>query len=147
MGSEMSRGVRKITVENCTFVGTDVGIRFKSAIGRGGVVEDIDIRDIYMTNIVNEAIIFTMGYVLNNSDGSDEANPTAIAREDIPEFKDVRMKNINCVGAGQAIKIEGLEQLPIHDLTIEDSYFKADKGYTEKYAENIALKNVKIDET
>ncbi len=147
VGSEMSRGVRKITVENCTFVGTDVGIRFKSAIGRGGVVEDIDIRDIYMTNIVNEAIIFTMGYVLNNSDGSDEANPTAIAREDIPEFKDVRMKNINCVGAGQAIKIEGLEQLPIHDLTIEDSYFKADKGYTEKYAENIALKNVKIDET
>lgn len=147
VGSEMSRGVRNITVENCTFVGTDVGIRFKSAIGRGGVVEDIDIRDIYMTNIVNEAIIFTMGYVLNNSDGSDEANPTEIAREDIPEFKDIRMKNINCVGAGQAIKIEGLAQLPIHDLTIEDSYFKADKGYTEEYAENIVLINVEIDET
>lgn len=146
VGSEMSRGVRHITVENCTFVGTDVGIRFKSAIGRGGVVEDIDIRDIYMTNIVNEAIIFTMGYVLNNSDGSDEANPTEIAREDIPEFKDVRMTNINCVGAGQAIKIEGLAQLPIHDLTIEDSYFKAKKGYTESFVENIALKNVEIVE-
>lgn len=146
VGSEMSRGVRRVTVENCTFVGTDVGIRFKSAIGRGGVVEDIDIRDIYMTDIVNEAIIFTMGYVLSNSDGSDEANPTEIAREDIPEFKDVRMKNINCVGAGQAIKIEGLAQLPIHDLTIEDSYFKAKKGYSEKFAENIILKNVEIAE-
>lgn len=144
VGSEMSRGVRRITVENCTFVGTDVGIRFKSAIGRGGVVEDIDISDIYMTNIVNEAVIFTMGYVMNNSDGSEEANPTEIAREDIPEFKNVRMKNINCVGAGQAVKIEGLEQLPIHDLTIEDSYFKAKKGYSESFAENIILKNVEI---
>lgn len=146
VGSEMSRGVRRVTVENCTFVGTDVGIRFKSAIGRGGVVEDIDIRDIYMTNIVNEAVIFTMEYVLNNSDGTDEANPEEILREDIPEFKNVRMKNINCVGAGQAIKIEGLAQLPIHDLTIEDSYFKAEKGYTESYAENIVLKNVEIVE-
>lgn len=146
VGSEMSRGVRRVTVENCTFVGTDVGIRFKSAIGRGGVVEDIDIRDIYMTNIVNEAIIFTMGYVLNNSDGTDEANPEEILREDIPEFKNVRMKNINCVGAKQAIKIEGLAQLPIHDLTIEDSYFKAEKGYTESYAENIVLENVEIVE-
>lgn len=39
IGSEMSRGVRDILVENCTFVGTDVGVRMKSALGRGGVVE------------------------------------------------------------------------------------------------------------
>ena len=146
VGSEMSRGVRRVTVENCTFVGTDVGIRFKSALGRGGVVEDIDLNNIYMADIVNEAIIFTMGYVLSNSNGTEDANPTEAPREDVPEFKNVRMKNINCLGAKQAIKIEGLEQLPIHDLTVEDSYFKAEKGYTESFAENILLKNVVIDE-
>ena len=132
-------------MENCTFVGTDVGIRFKSALGRGGVVEEIDIKDIYMTDIVNEAIIFTMGYVLTNSDGSTDLNPEDVPREDVPEFKNVRMKNINCVGAKQAIKIEGLKQLPIHDLSVEDSYFKAEIGYTESYAENIVLNNVVID--
>lgn len=146
VGSEMSRGVRRVTVENCTFIGTDCGIRFKSAIGRGGVVEDIDIDGIYMTDIVGEAIIFTMGYVLNNSNGTDEANPTDVSPEDIPEFRDVRMKHISCLGAKQAVKIEGLEQLPIHDLTIEDSYFKAEKGYTAVYAENIVMKNVVIEE-
>ena len=146
VGSEMSRGVRNVLVENCTFVGTDVGLRFKSAIGRGGVVEDITIRDIYMTDIVNEAIIMTMGYVLSNSDGSLEANPEEIDREDIPEFKNITMENINCLGAKNAIKIEGLKQLPIHDIHIKDSYFKAQVGYTESYAENIVLENVVIEE-
>jgi len=147
VGSEMSRGVRRIRVENCTFIGTDCGIRFKSAIGRGGVVEDIDIENINMTDIGGEAVIFTMGYVLNNSDGSDEAAPNDFLPEDIPEFRDVRMRHITCLGAKQAIKIEGLEQMPIHDLLIEDSYFKADKGYTASNAENIVRNNVVIEES
>jgi len=37
----MSRGVRNVCVQNCTFIDSDVGVRFKSAMGRGGVVEDI----------------------------------------------------------------------------------------------------------
>ena len=48
IGSEMSRGVKDILVENCTFIGTDVGVRMKSALGRGGVVENITIRNIDM---------------------------------------------------------------------------------------------------
>lgn len=47
----MSRGVKDILVENCTFIGTDVGVRMKSALGRGGVVENITIRNIDMVNI------------------------------------------------------------------------------------------------
>ena len=65
IGSEMSRGVKDILVENCTFIGTDVGVRMKSALGRGGVVENITIRNIDMVNIKGEAVILTMGYVLN----------------------------------------------------------------------------------
>lgn len=55
IGSEMSRGVKDILVENCTFIGTDVGVRIKSALGRGGVVENITIRNIDMVNIKGEA--------------------------------------------------------------------------------------------
>lgn len=146
VGSEMSRGVRRVTVENCTFVGTDCGLRFKTAVGRGGVVEDINIDGIYMTDIPGEGIIFTMGYTLTSMDKVDEQALDSVDPADIPEFKNVTMRNIYCRGAKQAIKIEGLKNMPVHDITIEDSYFIAEKGYTENYAENIVLNNVIIEE-
>ncbi|PWJ57835.1 pectate lyase-like protein [Dyadobacter jejuensis] len=46
MGSEMSGGVGNMHVSSNTFMGTDVGLRFKSTRGRGGMVENI-----YISNI------------------------------------------------------------------------------------------------
>ena len=46
IGSEMSRGIKNVLVENCTFLGTDVGVRIKSALGRGGVIENINVKNI-----------------------------------------------------------------------------------------------------
>ena len=48
IGSEMSGGVRNVKVSNCTFIGTDIGLRFKTTRGRGGLVENVDIDHIYM---------------------------------------------------------------------------------------------------
>jgi polygalacturonase len=62
VGSEMSGGVKNIKVSNCQFLGTDVGLRFKSTRGRGGVVENIYISDIYMFNIVTESFLFDLYY-------------------------------------------------------------------------------------
>ncbi|HMR19944.1 MAG TPA: glycoside hydrolase family 28 protein, partial [Sphingobacterium sp.] len=62
IGSEMSGGARNIWVENCSFIGTDIGLRFKTKRGRGGVVENIYIKNINMANIPGEAILFDMYY-------------------------------------------------------------------------------------
>lgn len=144
VGSEMSRGIRDVVIENCLFIGTDTGIRFKSAIGRGGVVEDITIKDIQMTDIATDAIIFTMGYVLYHLDHEKSDQPEEILEEDIPEFKNITIRDVNCIRAGQAIKIEGLEQLPIHDLTLENVYIQAKKGIEIKNANQIFFKNVTV---
>lgn len=144
VGSEMSRGIRDVVIENCLFIGTDTGIRFKSAIGRGGVVEDITIKDIQMTDIATDAIIFTMGYVLYHLDHEKSDQPEEILEEDIPEFKNITIRDVNCIRAGQAIKIEGLEQLPIHDLTLENVYIQAKKGIEIKNANQIFLKNITV---
>ena len=137
VGSEMSRGVRHIKVDNCLFLGTETGIRFKSVPGRGGVVEDIEISNIRMIRIEGEAVIFTMGY-------HSWASREGWAMEDIPEFKDVYIHDVVCEGAGTALYVLGLKELPIHDITLENVRLTAKKGYSVKLAENINVKNVTI---
>ena len=44
IGSEMSGGARNIYVSNCSFIGTDIGLRFKTTRGRGGIVENIYVK-------------------------------------------------------------------------------------------------------
>lgn len=144
VGSEMSRGVSNILVENCIFSGTDIGIRFKSAMGRGGVVEDITIKNIYMSNIVEDAMIFTMGYVLVNIEDNKEGKNQVFDKEDIPEFKNITMDNIVCHGAKTALKVSGLEQLPIHNIKLMNSNILADKALDLKLCENVSLENVTI---
>jgi polygalacturonase len=136
-GSEMSRGLRNIRVENCSFLGTDVGIRFKSTLGRGGVVENITFDRIQMVDIPKQAVLFTMAYA--GALQTEEADP-----EDIPEFKNVTLQNITCQGARQAIQVDGLAQLPIHDLYFKDCTFVAEKGIRLQQAERIALENVTL---
>ena len=58
----MAGGGRHVKVSNCTFSGTDVGLRFKSARGRGGVVENIWIEDIAMNDILQEPLLFDLFY-------------------------------------------------------------------------------------
>lgn len=141
VGSEMSRGVRDVLVENCTFYGTDIGIRFKSALGRGGVVENIKIKNINMSEILEEAIIFTMGYVLTTIEDNKEKK-VEFLDDDVPEFKNILIENIECSGAKIAMKVLGLPQKPIHDILVRNSNFTTDKELDLKYCENIELENV-----
>lgn len=108
VGSEMSRGVRNVLVEDCTFIDADVGVRFKSALGRGGVVEDIQIRRINMVNIKEEAFIFTMDYVHNIMDYivEDELNSDD---SDIPYFRNIEISDCNCINAKIGVRVKGLE--------------------------------------
>lgn len=127
IGSEMSRGVRNVLVENCTFLGTDVGIRMKSALGRGGVVEGITVRNINMTDIKEQAIILTMSYVLNSLNRDEEIK--GVDKEDIPYFKNLNFEGIHCFGAKEALVIEPLKDMPetISDVHIKASTFVAAK--------------------
>ena len=123
VGSEMSRGVRDILVENCTFVGTDVGIRMKSALGRGGVVENITMRNIHMSEIKGEAVILSMSYVLNSLTGNETI---AMEKEDdIPYFRNLQMEGIEVSGCGRFVKIEPLQGKPetIRNVVINGEKF------------------------
>lgn len=125
IGSEMSRGVKDVYVENCTFRGTDVGVRIKSALGRGGVVENITVRNVNMINILGEAVIMTMGYVLNLLDKNETI--AGQNEEDIPYFRDILIDKVTCTGCKVGIKLEPLSDRPdtISNITVENSTFVA----------------------
>lgn len=134
IGSEMSGGIKNISVTNCTFIGTDIGLRFKSARGRGGVVENIHISDIYMKDIVGEAILFDMYYMAKDpipTEGEQRELPPIEAKpfnETTPVFKNFTFQNIQCAGAETAIFIRGLPEAPIQQISFSNLIFQSKKG-------------------
>lgn len=149
VGSEMSGGVKNVHVSGCTFMGTDVGLRFKSTRGRGGVVENIYISDIDMTDIPTEPIRFNLYYGGKSPVGSggleeDIDGEVVPVTEETPSFRNIYMKNITALRSGQAIFFMGLPEMNLQNVHLENALLEAEKGVTCIDADGIQLSNVKI---
>jgi DNA sulfur modification protein DndE len=150
IGSEMSGGARNIYASNLTFMGTDIGLRFKAARGRGGVVENIFIDNVDMKDIVAQAIIFDLYYMAKDPValvGESTAPPIIKAEplnEGTPTFRHIEIKNVTCNGAETAIMVRGLPEMPVKDISIENAVLQSTKPMLCIEAENIRLKNVTL---
>ncbi|MBP1965455.1 glycoside hydrolase family 28 protein [Paenibacillus aceris] len=143
IGSEMSGGVRRVRVSDCTFIGTDIGLRFKSARGRGGLVEEIDIRRIRMTNIVGEAISFHLFYAGVEGSGSaqEEAFPVS---EGTPVFRDIAIEDVTCTGAQTALVVNGLPEMPLENVRIRNFQAVSHRGVIVHYANKLVLERLHL---
>ncbi len=152
VGSEMSSGVKNMHVSNCTFIGTDVGLRFKSKRGRGGVVENIFISDVRMTDIPTNAISFNLYYGgLSVSEMLEKAkNNKTVAKvvpvsETTPQFKNIIIKNVVIDGAHQAVFLQGLPEMNLENIKISNLLGKADKGFSIIDANGVEINNVSFE--
>ena len=151
VGSEMSGGVKNLHVSNCTFMGTDVGLRFKSTRGRGGIVENIFISDIYMTDIPSQAISFDLYYGGKSiaetlAEGGNKISTKAVpVNEETPQFKNISIKNITIKGAYQAVFLQGLPEMNLENIEISNLIAKAEKGFSIIDANGIKINNTKLD--
>lgn len=147
-GSETAAGMRRMVVHHNTFSGTDVGLRFKSSLDRGGRSEQIFISDIMMNDISGEAISFQCDYV-NKQAGINTADPiyTNEQKRWAPQFRDIHISRIVCYGCKTGIKASGIMGLDcVKDITIEDCsiiYNKVGSLIDEKTA-HLKLKNVRL---
>ncbi len=135
IGSEMSGDVKKITISNCVFDGTDRGIRIKTTRGRGGVVEDIRVDNIIMKNIKAQAIVLDMEY--------SKTQPESVS-ERTPQFRNIRFSNITAY-TKQAMYINGLDEMPVSEISLNDVVFEAETGITIRNAKDIELYNVRVN--
>lgn len=143
VGSEMSGGAKNIFVSDCSFMGTDKGIRFKTTRGRGGVVENIYIKDINMSNIVNEAIFFDMYYWVKSPLPNQKVEIPKVSVE-TPQLRNIEISNIVCHGAEKGIFIRGLPEMAVNNIKMENLFLNVQKGIELTDANSITIKNANI---
>ena len=153
VGSEMSGGVSNVSVSDCRFLGTDVGLRFKSCRGRGGVVENIYIRDITMMDIPAEPLLFDLHYggksaLESAGDGGSQVYDIEMvpADETTPEFRDIFISGIVCSGAGRAMYFNGIPEKNISGIHVSDCVISSDSGADIRYSDGVLLEDVRIDQ-
>lgn len=148
IGSEMSGGAKNLWVSNCTFIGTDIGLRFKTTRGRGGVVEKIYVDGIRMKDIAGEAILFDMYYAAKDPvplAGEKRELPKVEFKpvdETTPQFKDFYVKNVVCNGAEKAIFVRGIPEMHIKNINLENMTLQTKTAVDIQEATGVNIKNV-----
>ena len=136
IGSEMSGGVKKVVISNCVFDGTDRGIRIKSTRGRGGVVEDIQVSNIVMKDIKEEAITLDMLY---------SKMPLEPLSERTPIFRNINISNVTGSDVLIPIKIRGLEESPISNITFTNINIDGKQKCVFQNYKNIKMNDVFVN--
>jgi len=149
IGSETQGGVRNVMVRNCTFEGTENGLRIKSRRGRGGVVENISYGDITMKN-VDPAITLSCNYGDSSAKDAVQGSAPKVETpqpvdETTPIFRNIRISNLTATCDRSAGTIEGLPESQISNVVLENvKITAATTGLKIQQAKGIQLKNVQV---
>ena len=151
VGSEMSGDIRNISVKSCSFIGTNVGLRFKSTRGRGGVVENIYIDGINMINIPTDPLTFDLFYggkAPGEEDESDTEKGLATVPPvtiETPAFKDIYIRNVTSNGSNRAMYFNGLPEMKVQNIVVENSVFTSRVGAVINRVNGVKFKNLVIE--
>ncbi len=150
IGSEMSGGAKNLFVSNCTFIGTDIGLRFKTVRGRGGVVENIYASNIAMKDIPGEAISFDMYYAAKDPvplAGEKREMPvieTLPVTDATPVFRNFYINDIICNGAEKAIFVRGIPEMNVRNIQFRNMVLVSRKGIECTEGTNIRFSNIRL---
>ena len=153
IGSFTSPYVSNMLVINCTFNGTDQGIRIKSDRDRGGFVHDISYYNLSMTNVEHPILIYC-DYTNTNPeyDSVDSITPAVAASYGsapyvagkTPTYRDITISNVTITGqSGRAGGlIWGLPECSISNINLINVNISKDtKTFGIYDAKNVNLIN------
>ncbi|WP_435048546.1 glycoside hydrolase family 28 protein [Formosa sp. S-31] len=156
IGSETSGSIRHVYVSNIKGFGTKNGLNIKSAMTRGGTVEDVYLENIKMDSVgtfIKVSMNWNPTYSYSKLPESYDAetipehwkkmlqtvNPET---KGIPEFKNITLKNINIKGAKTAVNVNGMAQSIIENISLNNVSIEAETAGTINYSKNWHLTNV-----
>jgi len=109
IGSEISGGAKNIFAENCKMSSPELdrALRIKTNTARGGIIENIYMRNIEVGQVKEEAVIMTMYY----EDKGDF----------MPVIRNVEVKNMTVQKGGKrGVVLEGYETSPVENVRFID---------------------------
>ncbi|MBZ5537517.1 MAG: glycoside hydrolase family 28 protein [Acidobacteriia bacterium] len=139
VGSETAGGVKNVAISNCVCDGTDRGLRFKTARGRGNVVENVRASNVVMRN-VGEAVTVTMFYTGGDTHTAQPVN------EGTPAFRNFHFSEITATRVKRPVLIEGLPEMPIQGLSVSNMVVEdAASGITCTNVTGLTVDNVRVN--
>jgi polygalacturonase len=158
IGSETSGGMRNIEVYGLRAVGTNMGIRFKSAKVRGGVIENI-----WFHNIEMDSVTYPFHFELNwypeysypvipESIPADSipdnwrimTEPVMPPEKGIPEFHHLTISDVIVKNAGTAFYANAYPEKPIRDVRWRNVSISAAKAGSISHAREWTMENVSL---
>lgn len=135
IGSEISGNVRNVFAENCEMSSPylDRALRLKSNSRRGGIIENVFMRNVNVGDVADAVVHVYMFY----------ANETG---DNHPTVRNIQVKNVTSKKSNYGIYIEAEEDYPVEGIVIEDCSFEnVAKGNMIKGYKDLKLTNVKIN--
>jgi polygalacturonase len=135
IGSEISGGVRNVFAENCEMNSPhlDRALRIKTSSMRGGVVENIFLRNIEVGQVAEQVIRVNMFY---EDSGAF-----------LPTVRNIEVENMTVQNGGKVgVLLEGYEASPVENLRLKNVTIKSvQENYSFTNAKNVHFENVHIN--
>lgn len=141
IGGQSRGGLRGMTVQNCTFDGTQAGIRMKAPRGAGGLVEDVTYDNLTMKNV--KVPIFITSYYPKAPDDPAQ-DPAQPVNSLTPIWRSIRISNVTSTNSPTAGQIIGLPEMPVSDIVLTNVKIAADKGLQVINAKGVKFVNSQI---
>ena len=136
LGSEISAGVRNVFAENCQMdsPNLDFAVRLKNNAMRGGVLENIYVRNITVGQVRNAAITIDFNY-----EEGKNGKFTPVARK-------IRIEKLTSKKSNYALYLRGFENAPITDVELIDCDFDGvAKGNLIENVKDFTIRNTRLN--
>ena len=143
-GSETAGGIRNVRVRDCRAdKGCEEIVRFKTRMGRGGVVENVVYENITATGTAR-VFSFNMDAFSTMWIPEEFREPVA-AEKGTPVFRNITVRNLKARDCDSAGSLVGLAESPLKNITLENVDIRAEKQFTVRNTTGLKFNNVKLN--
>lgn len=143
-GSETAGGIRNVRIFDCRAeAGCEEVVRFKTRMGRGGVVENVVYENITADSI---ARVFNFNMEAFSTTWIPEEFRTPVPPElGTPVFRNITVRNMRATNCDSAGRIAGLPEAPLQNLKLENVSIQARRGFKIENTQGLEFRNVTLN--